>query len=387
MASPYDRQDDESSDADSMDMFDVLLALAQHWKRLTFGPLAAGLLALGLTYLVPNTYTSRTVFLPPQQQQSVAATAIAQLGALSGALGAVAGVKSPADQYVALLESTTIADRIVDTFDLMKIYEAQYRFEARRELRANARIALGRKDGLISIEVDDQDPARAAAMANRFVDELRQLTNDLALTEAQQRRAFFEEQLKLTRDQLTQAQTALESSGFNQGALRSDAKAAAESYARLRAETTAAEVRLQTMRGRMADGSSEVQEAMATLRALRSQMVKLEQAAAPEAGSDYTGRYREFKYQETLFELFARQFELARLDESREGVLIQVIDVAKPAEWKSRPRRAQVAITTTVLTFVALAVFALARQAWTRMKEQPHGAARLAALRAAFWRR
>ena len=235
-------------DDDGISLLDLALPMVQHWKLLVIAPLLAGLVALGIAFIVKPTFTSRTVFLPPQQQQSAAASAIAQLGALSGLAGAAAGVKSPADQYVALLQSATVADRLIDQFKLMEIYDVKFRFEARKELAENVRVSLGKKDGLITIEVDDHDPQRAADMANKHVEELRRLTGVLALSEAQQRRAFFEVRLKQTRDQLTLAQQALQASGFNQGALKADARAAAEGYAKLRAEATAAEVRLQALR-------------------------------------------------------------------------------------------------------------------------------------------
>jgi uncharacterized protein involved in exopolysaccharide biosynthesis len=203
----------DSVDDEGLSLLDLALPLAQHWKLLLIGPLLAGLVALGSTYLMQPIYTSRTVFLPPQQQQSAAAAAVAQLGALSGLIGGAAGIKSPADQYVALLQSVTVADRLIDEFKLMQVYDSKYRVEARKELASNTRISLGKKDGLIAVEVDDNDPQRAAAIAARHVDELRRLTSELALTEAQQRRAFFEEQLKKTRDALTGAQLALQTSG------------------------------------------------------------------------------------------------------------------------------------------------------------------------------
>lgn len=374
---------DEDED-DGIDLLDLALPLAEHWKLLVLGPLLAGLLALGITFLVPKTYTSRTVFLPPQQQQSAAASAIAQLGALSGLVGSAAGLKSPADQYVALLQSTTVADRLIDEFKLMQVYDEEFRFKAREELARNVRASLGKKDGLITIEVDDEDPQRAADMANRHVDELRRLTSQLALTEAQQRRVFFEVQLTQTRDRLTQAQQALQASGFSQGALKADAKAAAEGYARLRAEATAAEVRLQTLRRNLADNTPEVQQARSTLGALRAQLAKLEESTDLSGAPDYVSKFREFKYQETLFDLFARQYELARLDESREGALIQVVDVAKPAEWKSKPKRALITVATVIAALMLLAVGVLIRHAWQRAAQRPEGAAKLADLRAAL---
>jgi len=380
-AVPAEVPDDDDS---GIDLLDLALPLLQHWKLLVVAPLLAGALALGIAFVVKPTYTSRTVFLPPQQQQSAAASAIASLGALSSLVGSAAGVKSPAEQYVALLQSTTIANRLIDEFKLMQVYDEEYRFEARKELANNVRVTLGKKDGLITVEVDDTDRQRAADMANRHVDELRRLSALLALTEAQQRRVFFEGQLKKTRDELTTAQQALQASGFNPGALKAEPKAAAEGYARLKAEVTAAEVRLQTMRSALSDTAPEVQHALATLVALREQLGKAEAATTLTGGPDYISKYRDFKYQETLFELFARQYELARVDESREGALIQVVDVAKPAERKSKPKRGLIAVATTLATLLLLAGFVVTRHFWRQGAAQPERAAKLAQLRAAL---
>ncbi len=377
----------ERTDEEDFGALDVIVPLAQHWVLLVVGSLLAGALALGIAFVIPKTYTSRIVFLPPQQQQSAAASALAQLGSLSGLAGAAAGIKSPADQYVALLQSTTVADRLIDQFNLMQVYDQEFRFIARKELARNSRISLGKKDGLITVEVDDGDPQRAADIANRYVDELRQMTGQLALTEAQQRRTFFERQLVQTRDRLTTAQQNLQSSGFSQGALKADARASAESYARLRAETTAAEVRLQALRRSLADSTPEVQQALTTLGALRNQLGKVEETGDLAVGPDYVGKFREFKYQETLFDLFARQYELARVDESREGALIQVIDPATPAEWKSSPKRALISIVAALCTLVALVVYVLSRDALRKVAANPRTAAQLAELRAAFARR
>jgi len=352
---------DQSVNDSSLTLLDFAILLAEQWKLLVFGSLAAGLVALGVTYLVAPTFTSRTVFLPPQQQQSLATSALASLGALGGLAGASAGIRSPIDQYVTLLQSTTVADRIIDEFNLMKAYDQDYRVDARKQLTKNLRVTSGRRDGLITVEADDEDPQRAADIANRYVDELRSLTGLLALTEAQQRRAFFEVHLQQTRAKLTEAEKVLQASGFSSGAMKAEPRAAAEGYARLRAELTTAEVRLQTLRRNLADAAPEVQQLSAAVIALRDQLAKLATAADTPADAGYIGKYREFKYQEALFELFSRQFEVARLDESRDGMLIQVVDKAKPAEKKTRPRRALTAIVVTVFSFLAIAAFLAAR--------------------------
>ncbi len=351
--------DETWDDGPEIGLWELLQILGEHWKLIVAGTLLAGVGAFGIASLIAPTFTARTTLLPPQQQQSAASAALSQLGALGGLAGGA--VKSPAEQYVALLESVTVADRIIDAYKLLEVYDEKYRQAARKVLKSNVRIAAGKKDGMLSIEVDDHDPQRAAAMANSYVEGLRQLTSTLAVSEAQQRRVFFEQQLEQTKDKLTKAQVALQSSGFSQGALKAEPKAAAEGYARLRAEATGAEVRLQSMRRMLAEGAPELLQQQATLAALRDQLARVEQRDTAGNDSGYVGKYREFKYQETLFELFARQYELARVDESREGGLIQVVDVATPPEQKSKPKRSLIALAAALLFGLALSGFAIIR--------------------------
>ena len=320
-------------------------------------PLVVGAATLVATGFIPPSFTAATTFMPPQQSQSAASSAMASLSALAGLAGAAGGVRNSGDQYVALMQSVTLSDRIIDRFDLMKVYDADFRVDARRVLAGNVRITLGKRDGWITVEVEDKSPQRAADMANRYVDELRRLAGALAVTEAQQRRTFFEQQLGQSREGLVRAQQALQSSGFNPGALKAEPRAAAEAYARLKAEVTAAEVRLQTLRGSFAEGSYEVRQQLDMLNALRNQLARSEQPLETANGPDYVGKFREFKYQETLFDLYAKQYELARVDESREGALIQVVDPATPPERKSKPKRAVLAVAATLLSGVFLAGF------------------------------
>jgi uncharacterized protein involved in exopolysaccharide biosynthesis len=378
---PASGQSPADSD-DEISLLDLLIPLAQNWRLLVLGPLAAGVLALGGSFLIKPTFTSTTTFLPPQQQQSAAASALAQLGGLAGVAGAAAGIKSPADQYVALLQSVRVSDQIIDQFKLMEVYEAKYRVNARKALDANSNIAAGKKDGLISISIDDHDPQRAAAIANAYVEQLRKLTTELAVTEAQQRRVFFERQMLSTKEKLVQAQTNLQASGFTAGALKAEPKAAAEGYATLRAQLTAARIKLQVLRASMNDTAPEVRQQAATAAALEQQLNVLEAGDAPKSGSaDYISKYREYKYQEALLDLFTRQFELAKVDESREGALIQVLDVAQPAELKTKPKRTLIAVATTLAAGLAFVFFILVRIALRRAGENPENAQRLSAIR------
>jgi len=377
---------DVTDEDDSVSLLEAAVPLAEHWKLLVIGPLAAGLAAFGIASLIPPTYTATTTLLPPQQQQSSASSLLSSLGSLAGLAGGAAS-RTSADQYVALMQSATVSDRMVDQFKLLDVYEQKYRADARRALATNVHITVGKKDGLITVEVDDKSPQRAAEMANRYVDELRRMTDTIAVSEAQQRRKFFELQLRQTQEKLVQAQQTLQASGFAQGALKAEPKSAAEAYARLRAELTAAEVRLQTLRGSLSDTTPEVQQQQSTLAALRGQVARLEQPAAAASGPDYVSKYREFKYQETLFDLFAKQYELARVDESREGGLIQVVDAATPPEKKSKPKRLFIALGATFGSGIILVVAVLIRRSWRAVVADPTNADQIERLRKAFARR
>ncbi len=351
-------------------LFDVVDALKAGWLRLILLPILAGLIAFGIASLMRPIFTARTTFLPPMQQTGVgAASALSALGPLAALAGGA--TKTPADQYVSIMRSITVSDRIIEQFDLRAAYEEDTHVDTRKMLQRRVAIVAGRKDGIIVVDVDDTDKKRAADIANAYVDELRLMSNKLALSEAQQRRAFFEAQLAQSRENLAKAQLALQESGFNAGAIKSEPRAAAESYARLRAELTAAEVKLQGTRQTFVDGAPELQQQLAIVGALRSQLTRLEQATEQTGGANYVTKYRDFKYHETLFELFARQYESARIDEAREGGLIQVIDRALPPEKKSKPVRSLIAGAAWLVALLLMAGWLIVRSVLRRRAALP----------------
>lgn len=354
-------QETQSSASDATDALDLLLELARSARLIVGGGLLCGVLALGGSYLIKPTFTSSTVIMPPQQQQSMAASALSSLGALAGLAGGAGGLRSSVDLYVALLRSTTLADRMIDRFKLLDVYEEELRRDARQVFWDRTRVTAGRRDGLITLEVDDKDPKRAAEMAGAMIEEFRRLTSELAITEAQQRKLFFEKLLTDTRGKLTQAQAALQASGLTPGAFKAEPRAAAEGYAKLKAEVTAAEVRLRALLGNMTSSAPEVQQQQSVLSALRAELQKIEANGDVASDAGYIGRYREFKYQETLFELFSRQYEMARVDESREGGVTQVVDAPQLPEKKSKPKRAAIAVGTSLGAGLVLMVWVLAR--------------------------
>ncbi|MDZ7811698.1 MAG: Wzz/FepE/Etk N-terminal domain-containing protein [Ideonella sp.] len=355
---------------DQISLGELIAPLLQNWKLMLAFPLLAGGIGYAGSFLITPTFAATTTFLPPQQQQSAATAALASLGALAGLAGGASGIKTPADQMVALMQSVTVSDSILDKFKLAEAYEAKYRVDARKKLAERVQISLGKKDGLITVTAEDTDPKRAADMANQYVVELRALNAKLALTEAQQRRMFFEKQWQDAKQKLTDAQIALEQSGFNAGALKAEPKAAAEGYARTKAELSAAEIRLRALRTTLADSTPEVQALSATTQGLRQRLSDQELSASTgsEKQANYIGRYREFKYQETLFELMAKQYELARVDEGREGALIQVVDVAEEAEKKHKPKRSIIALIAAVAVGLALSAWLIGKSMMGRPK-------------------
>ena len=378
-------QDDEE-----ISLLDLLQTIVDNLRLLVLGPLAVGITALGISFLIPPTYTAKTQFLPPQQQQSAAASMLASLGSLGGLAGAVGGIKNPADQYLAYMKSVTLQDALIERFKLLERYEAKTKTDARIALKDNVRAASG-KDGLISVEVDDTDPKFAAELANAHVEELGKLLGKLATTEAQQRRLFFEKQLNQAKDKLIQSEIALKATGVSGSVLKSNPASAVAAVAGLQAAVTAQEVKLGAMRGYLAETAPDFKQAMNELANLRVQLGRQEKdtpsiGAKATTEGDYITKYREFKYHETLFELFSKQFELAKVDEAREGAVIQVLDVAQTPERKSKPKKALIAIIATLTAGFALLLFVFIRQALHNSSQNSDSANKLASIQAS-WRR
>jgi uncharacterized protein involved in exopolysaccharide biosynthesis len=376
----------QAAEDEEISLLDLLQTIADHLRLLVLGPLAAGMIALIGSFLITPTYTAITQFLPPQQQQGAAAAMLQSLGSLGGLAGAAAGIKNPSDQYIAFMKSRSLQDAIIDRFDLMKKWELELRQDARMRLEGSVRITSG-KDGIIDVEVDDEDPVFAAAMANAHVEELRILMNRLAVTEAQQRRQYFEQQLQKAKDNMVKAEQALKATGVNSTAIKSSPEAAVGAVAEIQARIAAQEIKIGSMRGYLTESAPDFKQALTELSALRAQLSKLEAGGqGSSSGSDYIARFREYKYHETLFELFAKQYELARADEAREGAVIQVLDIATPPDRKSKPKKALIAVITTLAVGFALLLFVFVRQALRNAAKDPESSNKLQQIKSSFQR-
>ena len=364
---------------ESFDWVDALTALGKR-KRLVLGlPLAVAVISTIVVLLLPAKYTAATRILPPQQGQSSAAMLLSQLGGVLGGIGGIAAgsaLRNPAELYVGMLGSRTVADSLIKRFDLLHVYDEDYPSKARKSLEKRTDIKSER-NGIITLEYTDRDPKRAAEIANAYVDELTKLTQTLAVTEASQRRLFFERQLTQERDRLADAEVALKRTQQQTGLIKLDeqGKALIEAIGRLRAQIAAKEVQLAALRTFSNPQNSDYVRSQAELSGMQEQLAKLEKSSAekpgevfvpaariPESGLEYVRRLRDVKYHETLFELLAKQLELAKLDEAHEGSLVQVIDRAIPPDRRSSPKR------TLIVALAALAA-ALLAVAWALVQE------------------
>jgi uncharacterized protein involved in exopolysaccharide biosynthesis len=364
-------------------MIDAALLLLRHKRLLLLVPLVAALVAAAVSLLLPNYYAGVTKILPPQQNQSSAALLVAQLGTSAGLPASAVGLKNPNELYVGMLKSRTVADRLVERFGLQKLYERDTLEDARRVLAERTAISHGR-DGLITIQFEDQDRKRAAAVANGYVEELYRLTQTLAVTEAGQRRLFLDKQLKLTKDALADAEVALKKTQEATGLIKLDeqGRAIIDAVAKLRAQIAAKEVEAGAMRAFATDVNPAYVRLQQEISGLRNELARLEKnnragggdifvptGKVPEAGLEYVRRLREVKYYETVFELLAKQFEIAKIDEARDTSLVQVLDEAVVPERKSRPHRARIVIVCAILALLAAIAWALMRDAFARNRE------------------
>lgn len=338
---------------DEIHLLDILTALARQKKILFTVPLITGVLAIAAAFLIKPTFSSTAVILPPQQQSSGVSAMLGQLGGLAGAAGGITGLKNPNDLYVAMLQSRTIADKLISRFDLKTRFDVETLDEARKKLDKIATV-VSDKSGTISVLVEDKDPKFAAELANAFVSELSNLTKGLAITDAAQRRLFFEKQLIAVKDDLANAEIALRKTQESTGMLQLDGQVQGiiRNVAQLEGTIAAKEVQLNAMRSFATNNNPDLLRLQGEIQGYQAQLEKLKTGKLsrdgdlmvptgkiPEVGIEYIRSLRNVKYQETIFELLSKQYELAKIDEAKESSNIQILDNAVPAEKKSKPKK------------------------------------------------
>jgi tyrosine-protein kinase Etk/Wzc len=388
-------------------LLDFLVVLAENKRFFIRFVLGAAVLATVVSFLLPVRYEAKVVLLPPSQSSSIGSSLLGQMGNI-GSLGSLAslaggslGMKNPADMYLSLLTSRTVEDAIIQRFELMKEYREKHISDARKELERRTTAVAGAKDGLIRLSIEDRDRKRAAELANGYVEEFRKLSASLAITEAARRRLFFEQQLQDAKDSLTKAEESMRKTQQSTGVLQIDSQARSliESAAILRAQVVAKQVQIQSMRSFAAEDNPELILARQQLSALETQLqrvagsqsdtgsdINLSKGRVTQSGMEYLRRFRDLKYSETVFELLAKELEIAKLDEAREGAIVQVVDAAVVPDKKSFPPRILIIVLSTVLAMIVAPFWLFLRKGWTRNLELPENRQRLDAIKR-HWKR
>ncbi len=363
---------------DGIELFELLLVIAREKQMILRATLAAAFLSSVIALLLPGVYSAKAVILPPQEDQSgLNPMALGALAALSpaGGLGSAIGLENPADIYIGMLKSRSVADALIWRFKLQELYGAASLADARDDLEKQVSITNGTY-GLITVVFEDEDAKRAADIANAYVEELESLTRRIAVTEAAQRRLFVEQQIRLTQEKLAQAENALKQTQERTGVIDLDnqGKAIIEAVAELRAQAAAKEVQISTMQSFATQRNPDFIRARQELAGLKAQIGKFEHdnlsgngdimvatGKMPEAGLEYLRKLRDMKYQQAVYEMLAKQYESARVDEARNSVVIQVVDPAVVLDKESGPRRPLIVLVATVLSLILAVMWSLFR--------------------------
>lgn len=346
---------------DGMDLLKSAVVLTRH-KRLVLGITGATtLLALLTAFLLPARFTAESQVVSPSQNQSSALAALSDLSSLAGLGGSE--VEQKAELWAGVLKSRTVADVIVRDFRLRQLYKVKTDDDARRVLADNTDIGID-KSGIVSIDVTDRDPQRAADIANAYATELNRNMVRVQTGDAAERREYFEKQCDKAHADLVKADLDLQKVQERTGILQIDAQAlqALESESLLRAQLATREAAADAMASYMTPENPALKYARQEVVALRKQVALLHKGGdegeigmrqLPEKGMAYVAAFREAKYREAIYEITVKQLESARLDEANKTDAVQVLDVAVPPQKRSSPKR------VLILLLGVLAGFAL----------------------------
>jgi tyrosine-protein kinase Etk/Wzc len=376
----------DETEAGEIDLLTFARVLLRGRRTILRIALVAASLGAALVILMRPVYTAEAVFLPPGSLNggSSLSAQLGAIGALTGSAGSALGaLKNPGYIYIGILGSRTIADRMVQHFDLQKLYHAKKLSDARKKLAANTKFVAG-KESSITISVTDHTSQRSADMANAYVHELTMQNDHLALTESAQRRLFFEQQLVREKDALADAEVDLRKTEERTGLIDPYGQAQMEigSIAQIRAEMASRDVQLSALRGAATEHNPDVIRLRREMSDLQRQLKHLENSAStanrpgnvvvptsrvPSISLEYVRKLREVKYHESLFDMISKQYEAARLDESHSAPLLQVVDVAVPPDTESGPHRLLIILLAFLGGLLIGSVWILGRWAYGTM--------------------
>ncbi len=372
-----------------------LVHLQLLWRQrrlLTRATLVGFLASTLLAFLIPARYESTARLMPPDSNQGGGlAMAAAELsGGGTGGLGSIAGdmlgLKSTSDIFVGILSSRTVQDKLIQQFDLKKLYGVGRMEDARRKLAERTGISVDRKSQIITITVTDHDPRRAAAMGEAYVAELNRLVADLSTSSARRERIFLEERLKAVSADLEAAEKDFSQFASKNAAIdvKEQGKAMVEAAATLQGQLIAAESELQGLKQVYTDNNVRVRSVTARIDELKHQLDKLGGKGEsmtevssqsgdslypsirklPLLGVTYADLYRRTRVQEAVYESLTKEYELAKVQEVKEIPTVRVLDSPNVPERKSFPPRSLIAFLGMTLAFAGATTWVFGKKAW-----------------------
>jgi uncharacterized protein involved in exopolysaccharide biosynthesis len=341
----------------------MLLLAFDHSQRLIRVAIITAVIAALLVLLIPNEYESTARLVPPDNPTANLLSGIAAKMGI-GLETAAGTLKNTGSIFVPILKSRTVQDRVINRFDLRRVYRARYYFDARKRLAKNTALSEDRQTGVITLTVTDHNAERSANLCKAYIDELNRLAVELSASTAHRERIFLEDRLNAVKVELDAAARELSEFSSNNVALdiKEQGKAMMEGAAKLEGELIAAQSELKGLEQLYTDENTRVKAMRARVAQLQRSADELGGNAAkgypgmrklPGLGLRYAELYRRVKMQETVYDLLTQQYELAKLQEAKETPVIRVLDNADVPEKKSFPPR-----TLLILISVVLAVFA-----------------------------
>lgn len=335
-----------------LSLMPIILMLTAKLRWLLMVPLICALLALLYSKLVDPIYHATVRILPPQYNENTVNALSDQFGGESQFGNSALTLANPTDLFVGVLNSRSIRDAVVADMDLAQHYGLDNGYDVRQRLSKNTDILAG-KDGIVSLTAKDTDPAKAAAIANAYVNEFYSFSSQLARSEDARRMEFFDNALNRAKDKLLASDQHLSQVEDLTGFTRLDGQdqAIIQAAAELRAEISAREVQLSTMATYTTDTNPDVILIREELRNLRTELASLRDrrqvsaaepfpqlGAVPNVMLEHSRSQREVEYWESIVLVLGKFTELGRIDERRDMSLFQVLDWATPPEKKSEPR-------------------------------------------------
>jgi uncharacterized protein involved in exopolysaccharide biosynthesis len=350
---------------------------------------------MGLAFLIPPRFEATAQLMPPEGQPATGLAALSALAGSTGALGGLAGEmlagKNSGALFVGILASRTVADRLIEQFDLRHLYHAVAIEDARNALAAHSRVVEDHKSGIIAITVTDRDPRRAAAIAQAYVEQLNHLVEQVSTSSARRERIFLEERLRAVKQDLDAAAEKFSTFASANTAIDipAQSKALLEAAATLEGQLIAAEAELHGLETVYTDQNVRVRALRARVTELKNQLGKMRGQAGNLAGSEtsealpyppirqlpilgvtYADLYRKTKIQETVYELLTQQYELAKVEEAKEIPSVKVLDAAVVPTKKSFPPRGLFTMAGAAISLAAACAWIFIRQSWQQIDPQ-----------------